>query len=235
MAKVKFMKIYFIFPLIFQKFIWLPTRLALIIFGRVKVNGLENLKNLSKPVIFACNHSSEMDPFMVPATLPFWSRFSPLFYTVREQSFYSNNGWRKYMFGGLFIKSWGGYTAVTGLRDYEKSLLPHIDIIQDGGSFCVFPEGSISKDGLLQPAKGGVAYLAYKGDCSIVPVAISGVYNMSMGDFFTRKRKIIVSYGKPITQDELQEMIARSIEPKGNVYKEESIYVMKRVGEMIIG
>ena len=106
------MKLYFIAPLFLQKFIWIPTRLILTIFGHIKIRGLEHLKGIPSKVIFACNHASEIDPFIVPASLPFWSRFSPLFYATRERAFYDTNGWRKYLFGGMFINAWGGYPAI---------------------------------------------------------------------------------------------------------------------------
>ncbi|MEN9524382.1 MAG: 1-acyl-sn-glycerol-3-phosphate acyltransferase, 1-acyl-sn-glycerol-3-phosphate acyltransferase, partial [Candidatus Parcubacteria bacterium] len=202
------MKLYFLAPLFFQKLIWVPTRLILRIFGHIKIYGLENIEGLQGPVIFAANHSSEIDPLIVPSSLPFWSCYSPLFYATREKSFYSKNGWRKHLFGGLFINAWGGYCVNVGLRDYEKSLKDHIQIGRDGGSFCVYPEGGITPDGTIQPARGGVAYLAERAKCTIVPVGVSGVYNTPFKDFFAGKRHINVYFGKPITQKELREKVS---------------------------
>lgn len=227
------MKLYFLPPLLLQKSIWVPTRFIFWFFGHLKVKGLENLSGLKGNVIFATNHASEMDPFLVPASLPFWSRFSPLFYITREKSFYDTNGWRQHLFGGLFINAWGGYGAHTGLRDYKKSLVDHAGIIRDGGSFCVFPEGRRTPDGKIQPAKGGVAYLAEFGNVPIIPVAFSGTYRTPAVEFFSRKRHITVHFGKPIEQSELLDAISRSPNKDGNVYKEEAIYVMNKVAELL--
>lgn len=228
------MKLYFLAPLFFQKFIWIPTRLILTIFGHLRIRGLENLKGIKGTVIFACNHSSEIDPFIVPASLPFWSRFSPLFYATREKSFYSGNGWRKHLFGGIFINAWGGYTAQAGLHDYEQSLANHLSIAYDGGNFCVYPEGGITRDGNIQPAKGGVAYLAERGGCTIVPVGISGVYRTPFVDFFLGKRHISVNFGAPITQQDLHNKIPRNTDLEVKVYKDQANYVMEKVGELKI-
>ncbi len=229
------MNIHFLIPLILQKIIWVPTRLALVICGRLEVSGLENLNGLSRPVIFACNHSSEIDPFMVPASLPFFSRFSPIFYATKEMKFYRERGWRKYLFGGWFIKLWGGYTAYTGLKDYQKSLSSHINVVLHGGNFCIFPEGGITKDGNLQPAKGGMAYLAERTGCSIVPVAVSGVYGMSVTDFFFGglfgKNKIRINFGQAVTQEELNRNIPASTELGDNAYKKKGDYVMGKIQE----
>jgi len=227
------MKAYFLSPLLLQKLIWIPTRLILVLFGHLEIYGLENLGPIKGNAIFAMNHSSEIDPFMVPASLPFWSRFSPLFYATRERSFYDRSGWRKYMFGGLFINSWGGYTALAGLHDYSKSLAVHSDIIRDGHSFCVFPEGGITPDGTLQPGKGGVAYLADVGQCPIVPVGVSGSYNTSVRDFFMGRKRIRISFGTPIYPDELRKAAAAEAAASGNVYKAEALEVMRRIGEEI--
>ncbi|MDP3962311.1 MAG: lysophospholipid acyltransferase family protein [bacterium] len=227
------MNSYFFIPLILQKIIWVPTRIILVVFGRLEVSGLENLYSLPSPVIFACNHSSEIDPFIVPASLPFWSRFSPIFYTTKERKFYSQNGWRKYLFGGFFIKMWGGYTAYTGLRDYQKSLSPHINVILHGGSFCIFPEGGITKDGNLQSSRGGMAYLAERAGCSIVPVAISGVYGLSPLDFFlggfARKHKVRISFRKAIAQEELKNNFPSGSHLGENTYRKKGDYVMERI------
>lgn len=228
------MKLYFLAPLFFQKLIWIPTRLVLTIFGNIKISGLENLNDVKGPVIFACNHLSEIDPFVVPASLPFGSRFSPLFYATRERAFYVEHGWRKYLFGGWFINAWGGYIAQAGLHDYERSLIDHIRIAYDGGSFCIYPEGGITRDGNIDSAraKGGVAYLAERGGCTIVPVSISGIYRTPLFDFFLGKRNLVVRFGLPIVQEELQNKVPRNPEKEIEVYKEQSRYVLEKIIEL---
>ncbi len=200
-AKMK--KWYFISPLILQKLIWIPTRLVLRLFGRFEVNGLENLKEVNGNAIFGLNHTSELDPILLPAALQFGSHFSPIFYTSREHKFYVRAGWRKHFYGGTFFKAWGAYPVFVGLRDYEKSLSFHIDIVRNGGSMCVFPEGRVTRDGNIQEAKGGIAYLAYATGTPIIPVRLDGTFWMTFTDFILRRRRISISFGKPIRVAEL--------------------------------
>ena len=192
------MKLYFLSPLILQKIIWIPTNVALRFFGHLEIRGMENLTGLTSPIIFACNHTSELDPFFVPASLPFFSRFSPIFYTSRESKFYVNSGWRKHFYGGTFFKAWGSYPVHIGLHNYEKSLDHHINILRDRGSLCIFPEGRTTPDGNIQQAKGGVAYLAYKTGAVIMPVRIGGVFRLRAKDFFFRHIRLSITYGKPM-------------------------------------
>ncbi len=227
------MKFYTIAPLILQKCIWIPCRIVFTLFGHLEVRGLENLKGIKSNVIFATNHASELDPFLVPTSLPFFSRFSPLFYITREKSFYDGNGWRQHLFGGLFINAWGGYSARTGLHDYHRSLVEHEQILRDGESFCVFPEGRRTPDGTLQPGKGGITFLAEQGRVPIIPVGFSGTYHSPAKDFFRGRKHITVTFGVPIYQEELKRLVPRATVPGTNVYKEESAYVMKKIAEIL--
>ena len=192
------MKLYFIPPLILQKIIWIPTRFLLCFFGWLQIYGLGNLQDIKGPVIFASNHSSETDVFLIPASLPFFSRFSPIFYVSREKSFYKNSGWRQIFYGGAFFKSWGAYPVKIGLHDYAKSLVNQIEIIKDGGSINIFPEGKKTPDGAIKEARGGVAYLSYATRAAIVPMRFEGNFNISLRELFMRKRHLAIFFGKPL-------------------------------------
>jgi 1-acyl-sn-glycerol-3-phosphate acyltransferase len=126
---------------------------------------------------------------------------------------------------------WGGYTTQSGMRDYEKSLSSHINIMLKGGSFCIFPEGGITRDGKIGPARGGMSYLAERAKCPIIPVSVHGVYGMSVADFFQGKRRITITFGKPISQEELEANVPRSGEAGDNIYKKKGDYVLSKVGE----
>lgn len=199
---------FFISPLILQKAIWHATRVVLFFFCRFEVRGLENLQDIIKlrsylnnkrGVIFAANHSSELDAIVVPAALPFFSVLLPVFYVSRPREFYQTSGWRQFFYGGFFFKLWGAHAAVSGSKNYERSLAPHIKILEHGGSVLIFPEGRKTRDGNIQKeAHGGVTYLAHRTECPVVPVRIFGDFNMSLSDFFLRRRRIVVVFGAPL-------------------------------------
>lgn len=197
------MKLYAVFPWILQTLIWIPTRITLRFFTSVKIEGWENVSKLPKGIIFALNHSSELDPILLPASFPFFSKFSPTFYTSREPEFYKRSGWRQHFYGGTFFKAWGAYPVFVGKHNYDVSLSHHIGFLKDRSSLCIFPEGQKTRDGLVQEGKGGVTYLAWKANVPIVPVYIRGVFEMTTGDFFLRRRKITVSFSQPIFPAEL--------------------------------
>mgnify|MGYP001558956335 CR=1 FL=1 len=115
-------KLYYIPPLFLQTLIWIPARLVLIFFVGLKVRGIENLKGLEKGIIFASNHANALDPILLPASLPFLSKFMPMFYTSRENTFYKRLWMRIFFSSGLFFKAWGSYAVAIGVHNYEESL-----------------------------------------------------------------------------------------------------------------
>lgn len=196
------MRFYGIIPFLLQLLFWPVCRLLFWIFAGLQVRGLENVEHLPRGVIFASNHMSELDSILVPLSLPFLSRFAPMFYISRPKPFYYFAGWRRWIYGGLFFKALGAYPAVSGKRDYERTLKDHICILRDGFSMAVFPEGARNFDGSIKKVHGGVAYLSYKVQTPIVPVKIRNSH-MTWKQFLARKRQIRFTFGKPIYPREL--------------------------------
>lgn len=189
----------FLPPFFLQNLVWIPTRIFLNFFGRLEVVGLDNLKNLKGKVIFVSNHSSELDPILLPASLPFFSRFSPIFYTSREKEFYDRHSFLKWLFyREWFFEIWGAYQIFVGKHDYEKSLKKHLEILNNERSLFVFPEGRKTRDGNLLPPHGGAVYLSRASHAPIVPISISGVFNIKLSDFIFRRAKIKIIFDAPI-------------------------------------
>jgi 1-acyl-sn-glycerol-3-phosphate acyltransferase len=196
---------YKIAPFILQTIVWIPTRLILKVFFHLHIDGYENVRGLKKGVIFAMNHVSEIDPFILPSCLNPFSPLMPMYFVTREKAWYGDLGIRSTIYGGRFFKLVGGYPALVGVRDYEKSLATHIKFLKDGKSVCIFPEGRKSPDAGLQRAKGGLVEMAKQSGALIVPVAVSGHFNTSYKEFICGKRTAMISFGKPITVEELFE------------------------------
>jgi len=226
-------RILYVLPLILQTLIWIPTRIVLKVFAHLEVIGLENLKNVRGGVIFAPNHSSELDPGLLPASLPFFSPLMPMFYTSRERSFYKFSSWRKLFYGGLLFKIWGAYPVYPGQNDFSKALVHHIDILRSGKSVCLFPEGKRTRNGEMGSAKAGIAYLADATDCPIVPVCIIGSFNVALKDFLLGRKYFVVTFGEPILRKRL---FGKSRKPPSpydyDRYKEKADFIMYKILEL---
>jgi 1-acyl-sn-glycerol-3-phosphate acyltransferase len=225
-------KFFLISPLILQTAIWPIMRPLFRFFLHLKVEGLENLKDLPRGIIFASNHSSELDPVLIPASLPFLSRFMPMFYVSRSRDFYKSSGWRQIFYGGTLFKVWGAHSIISGHKDYGVSLSRHIHIIQHGHSLLIFPEGKKTVTGnvMIDEGRGGVAFLAEKTQLPIIPVCLTNLYKINFWEFVLRKREVHVIFGRPLYSNDA---IFNSCDHSGkNYYKEIGKKVLRIIGNL---
>lgn len=170
-----------------------------------RIIGLHHLQNIdTKSVIFASNHTSELDPILLPAALPPFSRFSPIFFVSREKNFYDPTFLKRIFYGGTFFKLWGAYPAWGGMQNYERSLKTHASILKKGNSLMIFPEGRIpEKENHRVEPRGGVGWLAEFSHATVVPVKISGAFRITLKDFFSKKRKVSIEFFPPMKYETL--------------------------------
>lgn len=201
-------------PALLQGAAWPFGRSALNFFTRLRIQGRENLERATAAaqqdavgVLFAINHTHELDfSFPLVAIHPF-SKLFPMFYVAHARERYSSTrtfGWRRFIYGlPSFLTSWGAHPYIAKQRNYELAMPVHVELLTRGKSVCIFPEGKIRKDDNERRAHGGVGYLAEATNAVIVPVAVSGAHNMSVSDFFLRRRSLVISYGAPIRAAQL--------------------------------
>ena len=221
-------RIYYKLPLILQTSVWIPTRIFFRVFRNYRVVGLEKLTGLNKKtgVIFTPNHASELDPIMLPASLPFFSSLMPMFYVAMSRSFYIKSGWRQHLYGGFLFKIWGAYPAKIGMKNYDIALQHHVQLLTDKKSLCVFPEGKKTRDGGLGEGKPGAVFLSCKTGAPIVPVKINGLYEPWTKRDKWGRRKIEIIFGEPVYPNEL---IKDNSDPEIKDYKEGIKEIMSKI------
>lgn len=96
-----------------------------------------------------------------------------------------------------------------------KMILTAIDMIKNGISVCIFPEGTRSKtEGEFLPFHEGSFKIASKSGCPIVPMTIVGSAGIFEDHFPKIKRaKVVVEYGKPIYVKELPKENQKQLGP----------------------
>jgi 1-acyl-sn-glycerol-3-phosphate acyltransferase len=173
-----------------------------IVFFNVKVTGLENLKSLDGGVIFASNHESDLDTFLIRTALPAFSRFAPLFTVARSSTVYNWHGWRRFVYMDWAFFALGAYGAPKGTHDYEKALKTFITIANSNHSVLIYIGGMQKALNQKIENKGGTAYLAWRTGKPVIPVAIKGAFNISFRKFLSRP-KIEVCFGVPLEHSTL--------------------------------
>jgi len=169
------------------------AKIALLATGvKVKVEGLEQIQGKG-PYIFMSNHQGGYDIFALHSHLPFdfkWLAKKELF----SIPFF---GWTLTAAGYISIDRKGSRDTVRAMNEAAQK-------IQDGMSVVIFPEGSRSPDGLIQPFKKGGFTLAIKSKVPIIPVAIVGSREiMPKGKMTVNPGKITIRIGPTIETREL--------------------------------
>lgn len=150
----------------------LPLRLATEVVTRPHITGRDRLADLERlddppPLIFAPTHHSHLDTGLVIRSVPApWRR--KLIVAAAADYF--------------FDKRWKATLSALALNaipvDREAAGRKSADLIReligDGYSLVIYPEGGRSPDGWGQPFKGGAAYLASRTGAAVVPMFIDG-------------------------------------------------------------
>jgi 1-acyl-sn-glycerol-3-phosphate acyltransferase len=148
------------FPMWLARRVWSP--LCLWITGCRRV--LDRLPPLpAGPLIFASNHASALDIWVLLEKLPRTVRFIAKRELFRIPVF----GWYMRLGGHIAVDRKNHVQAVQSLHDAAA-------MVRAGTSLIVFPEGTRSRDGRVQPFKKGPFALALEARVPIVPVAVSG-------------------------------------------------------------
>jgi 1-acyl-sn-glycerol-3-phosphate acyltransferase len=188
------------FPSFLQAGIYFVTKLLFKIFTNFSIHGLKNLRGIKSPIIFAVNHSSEWDGPLVRVGLPFFSKkFTPMFYVTKPLGTFNKDKVRHSFYNSkLFSILLGAYPTHYGTKDYEVALEHHIHLLENGQNICIFPEGLITKNGMLQKGKLGTAFLAWRISCPVVPVSIKNVWKIGLNGLLKEKRNVSIHFGAPL-------------------------------------
>ena len=134
--------------------------------ARLTVHGAENL--LKHPVaVYASNHTSYMDTPVIFSTLPFQFRIL----AKKELWTLPFIGWHLNRSGQLPIDTVNTHATLSSLGGAARAL-------RAGMPLFVFPEGGRTTTGELQPFLSGAAFLAIRAQVPLVPIALTGVYDL---------------------------------------------------------
>lgn len=134
--------------------------------AHLTVRGAENLGKY--PVaVYAANHTSYMDTPVVFSTLPFQFRIL----AKKELWTMPFIGWYLNRSGQIPVDTVGTNATVSSLGGGVRAL-------RAGMPLFVFPEGSRTPDGKIQPFLAGAAFLAIRAQVPLIPIALSGLYDL---------------------------------------------------------
>ena len=164
---------------------WLFFRIAYKIYFRAEWFNPERVPR-SGPVILASNHASILDPPLVGTALE-----RGISYLARESLF-------RFWGVGWVLRNWD---AVPVDRDGggARGLKAILDRLLAGGGIILFPEGTRTLDGKLQPARSGIGLTVIKSNAPVVPVRVFGTFEAYGKEVpNSAPHKIMAKYGRPM-------------------------------------
>lgn len=164
------------------------------VFYRFRVEGREHLP-LTGAVLIVSNHQSFLDSIilgMATGWRPPWS-------LARKSLFKPVLGW--------FFRSLNGIPVDRGHSDIA-SLRRCIEVLSEGASLAIFPEGTRTEDGSVGRFRAGLMLLVKRAKPVVVPLAITGSF-----EAWPRSRRlphlfgrITARWGRPMSAEELLAM-----------------------------
>ena len=131
-------------------------------FFRVRVEGIEHVPD-EGPVILASNHVSFSDSIFLPMVL----RRRVTFVAKAEYFEKRKTAWLFRALGQIPIKREGGSAS-------QRALQSATEVLEGGGLFGIYPEGTRSPDGRLYKGHTGVARLALQSGAPVLAVSMVG-------------------------------------------------------------
>jgi 1-acyl-sn-glycerol-3-phosphate acyltransferase len=176
---------------------------------------------MTGPVILASNHSSFIDPPLVGCGLT-----RKVNYLARESLFrFPGVGWYLRQLSAVPVDRDGGGAA--GLRAIMSRL-------EAGDAILLFPEGTRSRDGNLQPARSGIGLTVIKSEAPVVPVRVFGTFEAYGRHMkLPRPRRVAVKYGQPMDFAALRAEAKICSKPRlKQIYQEVADEIMVQIGKL---
>jgi long-chain acyl-CoA synthetase len=176
-------------------------------FAWPRIEGREYLRDLDGPVIFAANHQSHMDVPVILAALParvrarvapamakefFKAHFFPEGYSWKQRFTNTVN----YYLAAFYFNAFPLPQREAGTR---QTLAYAGELVGDGWSILIFPEGERSSTGAIKPFRGGIGMMASRLDVPVVPVRLDGVDRvLHMNSKMAKPGHVRVAFGPPM-------------------------------------
>lgn len=199
---------------------WLCCRAFFRLYFRWRIFGEEHVPQTGS-VILAANHASFLDPPMVGSAV------------TRSVNFLARESLFRFPVFGAYLRA---LNSVPVDRDGQgaKGLKMILDRLVKGGGIILFPEGTRSRDGQLQPARSGIGLTVIKSDAPVVPVRLHGTYEAwNRRQILPRPRKVCICFGQPLDFSDLRAEAKTCDKARLKaIYQEVADEIMRRIADL---
>ncbi|MBI3872182.1 MAG: 1-acyl-sn-glycerol-3-phosphate acyltransferase [candidate division Zixibacteria bacterium] len=195
---------------LWYRFILTIARVAYFVLWRPRYVGRQNLPD--GPFLLCPNHRSWFDPPLMALLVPREIGF------LAKTELFKNCAFRWLI--------WSVNARPIQRGGIDRASVDHVlGILQSGRPMLVFPEGTRSRSGQMQPPRPGVGRLARLAAVPVVPVNITGSFHLGRVPF--RWGRLIVTVGEPMSA---QEALSYADDKSG--YRALSQRIMRRICDL---
>lgn len=176
----------------FHNLFKLMLRIWALLFYRMRCHHVDNYPTSGRGLVCP-NHQSNLDPMLVGVTCK-----RNIYYLAKKSLFAKHP--LKLLRRTLHCIPIDRTRGISGIKNTIKKLKQEKLVL-------MFPEGSRSRDGKMQPIKSGFLTLARKTKSPLIPVGIEGAHEAyPPKSWFPRTGHVHVVIGQPITPEEFEDM-----------------------------
>jgi long-chain acyl-CoA synthetase len=162
------------------------------------VSGLEDLADLAAPVIFAANHTSNLDTIAIVDALPSqWRRrLAPAMAKDHFRAWFEGRNIAVGIQYWLARSVFNAYPLPQEMSGVKRALHYTGDLVQAGLCPLVYPEGARTPDGTMKKFRPGIGMMALRLQVPVVPVHIQGLFEVySIHHNWPKRGPVRVTFG----------------------------------------
>jgi long-chain acyl-CoA synthetase len=154
----------------------------------------------NRNVIVAANHASHLDMGLVKYALGSYG--DGIVSLAAQDYFFEGPAWRRYYF-----ENFTNLVPMTRSGSLRQALRQASDLIEQGKTLLIFPEGTRGTDGAVHEFKSAVGYLALHHNIDVLPVYLGGTNAaLPKGATMLRRRDVEARIGPPLEKAELSRL-----------------------------
>lgn len=191
-------------------------------YADIEVIGMENLKNINKPILFICNHLSNSDGLVLNKV-----------FKEQDLTFVAGAKLSDNALTSIGINVTKTITIKPNTADKE-AISKIVRTLKGGKNLLIFPEGTRSRTGSLIKAKKGVVLIQKLSKASVIPLGIYGsekllpINNKDMALEKFQHAKVTINIGKRI------ELPVKEEEEDKRDYEDRATdFLMKKIAELL--
>ncbi len=137
--------------------------------------------------VVAANHASHLDMGLIKMAL---EESGPELVTLAASDYFFDSKYKR-----AFFENFTNIVSLERKGSLRRSFRQAIDHLRQGRNILIFPEGTRSRTGQLQPFQRGLGFLVMHGEVGVLPVYLDTHHALPAGTVVPRQREVAATIG----------------------------------------